>query len=69
MMIVWDGSPHDWLEDRGPRLCLMGAVDDATSELLPGAHFVEAECSVGYLKVLWTCPSFVDGLIMLPSFS
>jgi transposase len=52
MMIVWDGSLHDWLEDRGPRLCLMGAVDDATSELLPGAHFVEAECSAGYLKVL-----------------
>lgn len=52
MMIVWDGSPHDWLEDRGPRMCLMGAVDDATSELLPGAHFVKAECSAGYLKVL-----------------
>jgi len=52
MMIVWDGSPHDWLEGRGPRLCLMGAVDDATSEVLPGAHFVEAECSAGYLKVL-----------------
>ncbi len=52
MMIVWDGSPHDWLEERGPRLCLMGAVDDATSEVLPGAHFVEAECSAGYLKVL-----------------
>ena len=52
MMIVWDGSPHDWLEDRGPRLCLMGAVDDATSELLPGADFEETECSAGYLKVL-----------------
>ena len=52
MMIVWDGSPHDWLEERGPRLCLMGAVDDATSEVLPGAHFVEAECSAGYLKML-----------------
>jgi hypothetical protein len=33
-------------------MCLMGAVDDATSELLPGAHFVKAECSAGYLKVL-----------------
>jgi hypothetical protein len=22
-----DGSPHDWLEDRGPKMCLMGAVD------------------------------------------
>ena len=35
-------------------LCLMGAVDDATSELLPGAHFVEQECAAGYLKVLKT---------------
>jgi hypothetical protein len=30
----------------------MGAIDDATSELLPGAHFVEQECSTGYLRVL-----------------
>jgi len=47
MMIVWDGSPHDWLEERGPRLCLMGAVDDATSELLPGAHFVRGRVLCG----------------------
>ncbi len=33
-------------------LCLMGAVDDATGELLPGAHFVEQECAAGYLHVL-----------------
>lgn len=52
MMILWDGSSHPWLEDRGPRLCLMGAVDDATSELLPGAHFLEQESSAGYLHVL-----------------
>src|ERR1700674_2503143 len=51
-MILWDGSRHDWLEGRGPRLCLMGAIDDATGELLPGAHFVEQECSAGYLRVL-----------------
>lgn len=25
-----DGSPHDWLEGRGPRLSLVGAIDDAT---------------------------------------
>lgn len=25
-MILWDGSEHDWLEGRGPRLCLMGAI-------------------------------------------
>jgi hypothetical protein len=52
LMILWDGSPHDWLEGRGPKLCLMGAIDDATSELLPGAHFVEQECAAGYLFVL-----------------
>ena len=52
LMILWDGSRHDWLEGRGPLLCLMGAIDDATGELLPGAHFVEQECSAGYLRVL-----------------
>ncbi|MFS8069475.1 MAG: ISNCY family transposase [Byssovorax sp.] len=51
-MILWDGSRHDWLEGRGPRLCLMGAIDDATGQLLPGAHFVDQECTIGYLRVL-----------------
>ena len=52
MMLLWDGSSHDWLEGRGPQLCLMGTIDDATNELLPGAHFVEQECSAGYLRNL-----------------
>ena len=52
LMILWDGSRHAWLEDRGPMMCLMGAVDDATSELLPGAHFVDQECAAGYLATL-----------------
>ncbi len=52
LMALWDGSRHDWLEGRGPMLCLMAAVDDATSDLLPGAHFVEQECAAGYLRVL-----------------
>ena len=52
LMLLWDGSPHDWLEGRGPKLCLMGAIDDATSEVMPGAHFVEQECAAGYLRVL-----------------
>jgi len=51
-MILWDGSRHDWLEGRGPRLCLMAAIDDATGEVLPGAHFVDQECTLGYLRVL-----------------
>ena len=51
-MAQWDGSQHDWLESRGPILCLMGAVDDATSELLRGAHFLLQESAAGYLTVL-----------------
>jgi len=52
LMVLWDGSRHDWLEGRGPWLCLVGAIDDATGEVLPGAHFVEQECAAAYLRVL-----------------
>jgi len=31
-LVQLDGSFHDWLEDRGPRGCLMNMVDDATSQ-------------------------------------
>ena len=31
MMLQVDGSPHDLLQGRGPPLCLIGAIDDATS--------------------------------------
>src|SRR4051812_43919723 len=30
-LVQLDGSPHDWLEGRGPRLTLVEFVDDATS--------------------------------------
>lgn len=33
-LVQLDGSFHDWLEDRGPRGCLMNMVDDATSTSL-----------------------------------
>lgn len=33
MMLQTDGSPHDWLEGRGPPLTLVGAIDDATSKV------------------------------------
>jgi hypothetical protein len=52
MLVQWDGSRHNWLEGRGPLLTLMGAVDDATGDLLPGAHFVLQECTAGYLRLL-----------------
>ncbi len=51
MLLQVDGSPHDWLEGRGPRLCLVGAIDDATSQV-PCALFREQEDTRGYLMVL-----------------
>lgn len=47
MMLQVDGSPHDWLEGRGPPLCLVGAIDDATSKVV-AAFFVEQETSSAY---------------------
>ena len=37
-MMQLDTSDHDWLEGRGPRLYLIGGIDDATSAC-PGARF------------------------------
>jgi len=51
-LVLWDGSPHAWLEARGPRGCLVGAMDDATGAFLPGAVFVPAEDTVSYLRLL-----------------
>jgi transposase len=50
MMLQVDGSPHDWLEGRGPRLCLIGAIDDATGKVL-GAFFQQAESSWAYFQL------------------
>jgi len=54
LLVLWDGSPHAWLEDRGPTCCLVGAMDDATGALLPGAAFVPEEDTVSYLRLLHT---------------
>lgn len=51
MLVQTDGSRHDWLEGRGPWLTLVGAVDDATSELLFGT-FRDEEDSAGYLQLV-----------------
>jgi transposase len=50
MMLQVDGSPHDWLEGRGPPMCLIGAIDDATSKVM-GALFAPAESSWGYFTL------------------
>jgi hypothetical protein len=51
MLLQVDGSLHDWLEDRGPKLVLVGAVDDATGELVH-ALFRDHEDAQGYLTLL-----------------
>jgi len=51
MMLLWDGSRHDWFEGRGAVATLVGAIDDATGQLMPGAHFVEQECAAAYLRL------------------
>ena len=50
-MLQIDGSPHDWLEGRGPRMCLVGAIDDATGKA-PGAVFREHEDAQGYFLLM-----------------
>ena len=51
MLLQVDGSPHDWLEGRGPELTLVAAIDDATSEI-PFALFREQEDAAGYYLLL-----------------
>jgi len=51
MLLQIDGSIHDWLEDRGPRMTLLLAVDDATGTVA-GALFHPLEDSHGYFQLL-----------------
>jgi len=51
MLLQLDGSPHAWLEDRGPVLTLLLAVDDATGTV-PYALFREQEDTQGYFLLL-----------------
>jgi len=51
MLVQMDASPHDWLEGRGPRLTLLGSVDDATGAVLY-LRFHPAEDQAGYLLLL-----------------
>jgi transposase len=52
MMVLTDASRHDWLEGRGPTLTLLGFQDDATRQILAARFQLEAENTVGYLRVL-----------------
>src|SRR6266705_5443090 len=50
-LVQLDGSPHAWLEGRGPRLTALGFQDDATGKIL-AAQFFSAETSQGYFRLL-----------------
>ena len=49
-LVQIDGSPFAWLEDRGPACTLLGAVDDATTDIL-ALQFRPAEDLHGYLTL------------------
>jgi transposase len=51
-LVQIDGSRHAWLEERGPWLTLVAAIDDATGRL-EAAVFREQEDAQGYLLLVW----------------
>jgi transposase len=50
-LVQLDGSPHDWLEGRGPRLTALGMQDDASGKIL-AAQFFPTETAEGYFRLL-----------------
>lgn len=50
-IVQLDGSPHDWLQGRGPRLTALGFQDDATGIIL-AAGFFTGETTEGYFHLL-----------------
>ena len=73
MLVQIDGSQHPWLEDRGPKLTLLIAVDDATGTVAR-AVFRTTEDTRGYLVLLeglfhqWGIPlALYEGLPVLTS--
>ena len=46
-LVQVDGSPHAWFEERGPKCCLLGFIDDATSRV-KYLKFVPSESCESY---------------------
>jgi transposase len=51
LMVIWDGSPHQWFGPDYPPCCLMAAIDDATGKVL-ASRFLAFEGTEGYLRLL-----------------
>jgi len=49
-LVMWDSSPYDWLEQRGPRGHLIAMIDDATSRIW--GRFAEHDSREENLRVL-----------------
>jgi hypothetical protein len=49
-LVQADGSHHDWLQGRGPKMALLVMIDDATSEVM--ARFYPAETTEAYMDLL-----------------
>ena len=49
-LVQADGSHHDWLEGRGPRMTLLVMIDDATSKVV--ARFYPGETTAAYMDLL-----------------
>jgi hypothetical protein len=51
MLLQADGSNHDCLEGRGPKLTLIAFIEDATNEV-SGASFRNEEDAAGDIKLI-----------------
>ena len=50
MMIQIDASIHDWLDGRGPKMTIVGGIDDATGHVW--ASFEKSESTWAYLRLI-----------------
>ncbi|HVB56140.1 MAG TPA: helix-turn-helix domain-containing protein [Candidatus Acidoferrales bacterium] len=50
-LVQLDGSPHDWLQGRGPLLTALGMQDDASGKIL-ATQFFPSETAEGYFRLL-----------------
>lgn len=50
-MVQADASEHDWLERRGPRMTLVGMIDDASGRIF--VRFYAGETTEAYMDLLW----------------
>src|ERR1700685_3330418 len=51
-LVQWDTSEHAWLEERGPKLYLIGMSDDAPSRVY--ARFVLHDSTEENMRLLWS---------------